>query len=78
MKELRDEELASGTCATRMTRRTFDFQEGMCLGLRAGEFAWRFQVVFRRKALERKLQAKVCPTRHTRPTPELNPRAKLH
>jgi hypothetical protein len=35
-RELRDEEVASGTCTTRMTRRTFDFQEGMYLGLRGG------------------------------------------
>ena len=35
----RDEEVASGTCTTRMTRRTFDFQEGMCLGASRREFA---------------------------------------
>ena len=65
-----------------MTRGTIDFQEGMCLGLRAGNMqvigakcyelrAWMFLGDF--KALlevkhSGKIQAKISPTRHTRRT----------
>ena len=53
---------------------------GKCYELRAGDFLGGFQVAFSSKALLRKLQAKVSPTRHTRrtrPTPELNSIAQL-
>ena len=86
-------ELVGVTCATRVTRATFDFQERDSLELRDEEFARKFQVrstqssfqakvsrTYSRSAQSR-LQAKVSPTRHTRrtrPTPQQNSSAKLH
>ena len=64
------------TCATRVTRATFDFQEGDGFELRDKEFARKFQV----RSTQSGFQAKVSPTRHTRrtrPTPQLNSSVKL-
>jgi len=41
-----------GTCATRVTRGTFDFQEGDSFELRDEEFAKKFQVAFKSGALK--------------------------
>ena len=65
------------TCATCVTRTTFDFQEGDGFELRDKEFARKFQVQSAKEAFK----AEVSPTRHTRrtrPTPQLNSSAKLH
>ena len=85
--------LVGVTCATRVTRETFDFQDGYSLELRDEEFARKFQARSTQSRLQAKvsrtysrstqssLQAKVSPTRHTRrtrPTPQLNSSAKLH
>ena len=80
-----------GTCATRVTRGTFDFQARDNFELRDKEFARKFQArstqssfqakvsrTYSRSAQSR-LQAKVSPTRHTRrtrPTPQQNSSAK--
>ena len=45
-------ELVGGTCATRMTRGTFDFQEGDGIGLRDEEFARNFHVAFKSGSLK--------------------------
>ena len=86
-------ELVGGTCATRVTRATFDFQEGYSFELRDKEFARKFQVQSAKAAFkaevsrtysrsaQSRLQAKVSRTRHTRrtrPTLEQNSSAKLH
>ena len=73
-------EQEGGTCATRVTRATFDFQARDDFELRDEEFARKFQVrstqssfqakvsrTYSRSAQSR-LQAKVSPTRHTRRT----------
>ena len=68
-------ELEGVTCATRVTRGTIDFQEGDGFELRDEEFARKFQV----QSAQRRLQAKVSPTRHTRrtrPTLEQNSSAQ--
>ena len=74
-----------GTCATRVTRGTIDFQARDNFELRDKEFARKFQVRSTQSRLQAKvsriysritqssLQAKISPTRHTRrarPTPE--------
>ena len=41
-----------GTCATRVTRGTFDFQDGYSLELRDKEFARNFHVAFKSGALK--------------------------
>ena len=41
-----------GTCATRVTRGTFDFQEGDGFELRDEEFARNFHVAFKSGALK--------------------------
>ena len=45
-------EQEGGTCATRVTRETFDFQEEDSLELRAENFTSNFQSSFRRGALK--------------------------
>ena len=45
-------ELVGGTCATRVTRGTIDFQEGYSLELRDKEFARNFHVAFKSGALK--------------------------
>ena len=60
------------TCATRVTRATFDFQEGDGFELRDKEFARKFQVQSAKAAFK----AKVSPTRRTRRTLELNSSAQ--
>ena len=64
-----------GTCATRVTRGTIDFQARDNFELRDKEFARKFQV----RSTQSRLQAKVSPTRHTRrtrPTLEQNSSAQ--
>ena len=64
-------EQEGGTCATRVTRGTIDFQARDNLELRDKEFARKFQVQSAKAAFK----AEVSPTRHTRrtcPTPQLN------
>ena len=51
-------ELVGGTCATRVTRGTFDFQEGYSLELRDKEFARKFQA----RSTQSSFQAKVSRT----------------
>ena len=45
-------ELVGGTCATRVTRGTIDFQAGDSLELRDKEFAKNFHVAFKSGALK--------------------------
>ena len=69
--------LECGTCATRVTRGTFDFQARDRFELCAG----KVQGIFSRGALKVAFKAEVSPTRHTRrtrPTPQLNTSAELH
>ena len=60
--------LEGGTCATRVTRVTFDFQEEDSLELRAENFTSNFQSSFRRGALKaafkQKLVARVTRVAH--------------
>ena len=63
------------TCATRVTRGTFDFQARDNFELRDKEFARKFQVQSAKAAFK----AEVSPTRHTRrtrPTAQQNSSAK--
>ena len=43
-------ELVGGTCATRVTRGTFDFQEGDGIELRDKEFARKFSGAFQARS----------------------------
>ena len=49
------------TCATRVTRETFDFQEEDSLELRAENFTSNFKVSFRRGALKVAFKQKLVP-----------------
>ena len=70
-------EQEGGTCATRVTRGTIDFQEGYSLELRDEKFARKFQVQSAKAAFKAKVSP-TRPTRRTRPMPQLNSSAKLH
>ena len=50
-------EQEGGTCATRVTRGTIDFQEGYSLELRDEKFAKNFHVAFKSGALKAAFKA---------------------
>jgi len=54
-------EQEGGTCATRVTRGTFDFQARDNFELRAGNFTSNFQSSFRRGALKVAFKQKLVP-----------------